>query len=66
MRYEKILFFLCLALCATGYVSPPAALLAGLAYGFSFVHPYHAGTKHLSRVLLQASVVALGFGMNLG
>jgi uncharacterized integral membrane protein (TIGR00698 family) len=38
-------------------------LLAGLIYGLSFVHPYDA--KRLSTFLLQASIVGLGFGMNL-
>lgn len=41
------------------------ALLLGLAYGFSFVHPYHVDSRNLSKFLLQASVVAMGFGMNL-
>jgi uncharacterized integral membrane protein (TIGR00698 family) len=50
---------------ASGLVSPPLALLGGLVYGFSFVHPFHAGSKRLAKFLLQASVVALGFGMNL-
>ncbi len=61
----KTLFFVCLILAASGYVSPPIALLGGLVYGFTFVHPYKAGLKTASRVLLQASVVALGFGMSL-
>jgi len=46
-------------------VSPPIALAGGLLYGFSFVHPYHVAAKNLSRILLQASVVGLGFGMDL-
>jgi len=52
-------------LTASGLVSPPIALLAGIVYGFSFAHPYHLDSKNLSRFLLQASIVALGFGMNL-
>ena len=46
-------------------ISPPFALALGLVYGLSFVHPYHADSRNLSRFLLQASVVGLGFGMNL-
>ena len=46
-------------------MSPPIALAGGLLYGFSFVHPYHVAAKSLSRILLQASVVGLGFGMDL-
>jgi uncharacterized integral membrane protein (TIGR00698 family) len=37
----------------------------GLIYGLAFVHPYHIDTKQLAKFLLQASVVAIGFGMNL-
>lgn len=62
---SKTIFFLGLILAATGIVSPPVALLAGLVFGFSFAHPLHAEARHLSRLLLQVSVVGLGFGMNL-
>ena len=40
-------------------------MAGGLIYGFSFVHPYHIEAKKLSKILLQASVVGLGFGMDL-
>ncbi len=52
-------------LAASGLVSPPIALLGGLVFGFSTAHPFRTESKHLSRFLLQASVVGLGFGMNL-
>src|ERR1700720_1273969 len=61
----KTLFFVGLILCATGVVSPPVALTLGLIFGLSFEHPYLADSRELSRFLLQASVVGLGFGMNL-
>jgi uncharacterized integral membrane protein (TIGR00698 family) len=41
------------------------ALAAGLAFGLLFPHPYSEQAKQVSRWLLQASVVGLGFGMNL-
>ena len=59
------LFFVGLILAASGLLSPPLALLAGLAYGLSCAHPYRVDAKKLSSFLLQASVVGLGFGMNL-
>jgi uncharacterized integral membrane protein (TIGR00698 family) len=62
---SKNVFFLALILAATGLVSPPFALLGGLVYGLSAVHPFHVESKRLAKFLLQASVVALGFGMNL-
>ncbi len=62
---SKNVFFIGIVLAASGLVSPPFALLAGIAFGFTFTHPYHLDSKNLSRFLLQAAVVALGFGMNL-
>ena len=62
---SKNIFFIGLILAATGLVSPPIALAGGLIYGFSFLHPFHVEAKKLSKLLLQASVVGLGFGMDL-
>lgn len=61
----KNIFFIGLIVAASGLVSPPTALAFGLLYGFSFAHPFHLEAKQLSRLLLQASVVGLGFGMDL-
>ena len=62
---SKNVFFIGLILAASGLVSPPMALAGGLIYGFSFVHPFHIEAKKLSKILLQTSVVGLGFGMDL-
>ena len=62
---SKSIFFIGLLLAASGFVSPPVALAAGLIFGFSFAHPFHVESKTLSKFLLQASVVGLGFGMDL-
>jgi uncharacterized integral membrane protein (TIGR00698 family) len=61
----KNVFFIGLIIAASGLVSPPFALAGGLIYGFGFVHPFHLEAKKLSKLLLQASVVGLGFGMDL-
>lgn len=62
----KNLFFIGLILAASGLVSPPLALACGLAFGLTFTeHPFHSSAKQLSRLLLQISVIGLGFGMNL-
>jgi len=61
----KNLFFVGIILAASGLLSPPLALGAGLAYGLFLAHPYHLDSKRLAKFLLQASVVCLGFGMNL-
>ena len=61
----KTIFFLLLILSATGFISPPIALCAGIVFGLTMAHPYAEDSRALSKFLLQASVVALGFGMNL-
>jgi len=37
----------------------------GILFGLSFKHPYMGESRGVARTLLQCSVVALGFGMNL-
>src|SRR5882762_1067387 len=61
----KILFLLALGLSLTGIISPPVALLSGILLGLLFTNPYAQPSRTAARVLLQVSVVALGFGMNL-
>jgi uncharacterized integral membrane protein (TIGR00698 family) len=62
---SRNIFFIGLIIAASGLVSPPVALAVGLVYGFSFLHPFHVEARKLSKILLQASVVGLGFGMDL-
>ena len=62
---SKNLFFLAVIVAASGLISPPFALMGGLIYGFTATHPFRVESKRLAKFLLQASVVALGFGMNL-
>jgi uncharacterized integral membrane protein (TIGR00698 family) len=62
---NKLVFFLGLLLAASGLVSPPIALLGGIVYGLALSHPIDMDSKRLAKFLLQTSVVALGFGMNL-
>ena len=59
------LFFVGLILAASGLISPPFALLGGLVYGLTLTHPFQRESKQLAKFFLQASVVGLGFGMNL-
>jgi len=61
----KLLFALGILFCLTPLASPPLALVAGLLFGAVAVHPYPAESRRLSKLLLQAAVVGLGFGMNL-
>lgn len=61
----KNLFYIGMILSATGLISPPIALALGLAYGLTTIHHFHVESRNLSKFLLQAAVVFLGFGMNL-
>ncbi|MGB9416201.1 MAG: putative sulfate exporter family transporter [Acidobacteriaceae bacterium] len=61
----KRIFLICIIISASGFVSPAVALAAGIVFGLLLPHPFASESRDLSRLLLQASVVALGFGMNL-
>ncbi len=56
-------FFALLLFCLTPWCSPPIALALGLALALTIGHPFK--TAKITKVLLQVSVVGLGFGMNL-
>jgi len=60
---EKAVFFIGLIRAASGVLSPSLALAAALLYGLTLAHPYHSESRRLSKFLLQASLVGLGFGM---
>jgi len=62
---SKFFFFIGLLIAASGFASPPIALAMGLAFGLILVHPFPKTTRRVTRILLQASVVGLGFGMEL-
>jgi uncharacterized integral membrane protein (TIGR00698 family) len=63
--WKKNLFYVGIIVSASGLIGPPLALAAGLAFGLSTVHTFHGEGRDLSKFLLQAAVVCLGFGMNL-
>ena len=49
----------------TGWISPPVALVIGLAFALTLGNPISKISNKASKALLQWSVVGLGFGMNL-
>ena len=51
--------------CASPWLSPASALALGVAFALVVGNPYARATSKASKWLLQLSVVALGFGMNL-
>lgn len=67
MLKEKTKWFFWLLLGTTLYsgTTAPAALTLGALFGLYFGNPYIRGTLAWNKVLLQVSVVGLGFGLNL-
>jgi uncharacterized integral membrane protein (TIGR00698 family) len=61
----KVVFFLLILLCLMPWISPPIALVLGLILALTVGNPYPKQTAKTTKILLQASVVLLGFGMNL-
>lgn len=59
------LFFASLVFCLTPWASPPIALALGLAIALTVGTPFASSLSKPTKVLLQVSVVGLGFGMNL-
>ena len=65
MSWQKIVFFLLIVACLTPYASPPIALVLGLIPAFTVGNPFPSETKKITKILLQVSIVLLGFGTNL-
>ncbi|MFA7059588.1 MAG: putative sulfate exporter family transporter [Pedobacter sp.] len=61
----KTVFWTLLLACCWPAITAPMALVAGITFGIVTGNPWGATTSTWSRRLLQASVVGLGFGMNL-
>ncbi len=62
---RKIIFILCVLFCILPFVDPPIALLLGIVFSQIFKNPFSKYNNRLTKILLQVSVVGLGFGMNL-
>jgi len=61
---NKIIFLVAIALCLSPIISAPIALLMGIILAQVMQHPYPKLSGKAISVLLQISVVGLGFGMN--
>lgn len=62
---SRVLFFILLALSCTPLVSPPVALGLGILLALTLGPPFPAAGAKWTKILLQACVVGLGFGMSL-
>ncbi len=61
---REVIFLLAVVLCLSPLISPPIALLMGLIIAQFIGHPYLHINNKATHILLQVSVVGLGFGMN--
>lgn len=59
------ILILAVLFCLTPWASPPLALAIGVAIALSVGHPWPDTNARVTRILLQACVIGLGFGMNL-
>lgn len=63
--YKTVFYLLCIGVCVLPFVTAPAALFMGLTFAFCCGPTFPKFSQSLSKYLLQASVVGLGFGMSL-
>ncbi len=61
---RQTIFAVAVLLCLTPLVTPPLALLLGLVVALFVGHPFLQLNHKATQLLLQVSVVGLGFGMN--
>lgn len=64
VAYRQVIFVLCLLACILLPIDPPIALLTGLVIAIVIGHPFLKHNKKATTLLLQISVVCLGFNMN--
>ena len=62
---RKILFFLLVLFCVSPFASSPVALALGIAFTIIIGNPYEQKVHKYIHLLLQISIVGLGFGLQL-
>ncbi|MDR7210354.1 putative sulfate exporter family transporter [Flavobacterium piscis] len=64
LYFQQAIFALVIILCLFSIISPPVALLLGVVLVNVFGNPFLAFNNRAITILLQFSVVGLGFGIN--
>ena len=62
---RRTVFLAAIVFCLTPWASPPIALALGVTLALLVPNPFRRSTQKFSKLLLQACVVLLGFGMDL-
>lgn len=64
-RWRKIIFILLALICFTPFISSPIALLLGFVLVLLIENPFEKSLHQYIHLLLQISIVGLGFGLKL-
>lgn len=64
MKMNYLIYTGAILLCMMPFIDTPLALLTGIILAQTLRNPFVAYSKKIIHILLQASVVGLGFGMN--
>ena len=64
-KLRAAILIIAVLFCLTPWASPPLALAIGVAIALTIGHPWPRENSRATRILLQACVIGLGFGMNL-
>lgn len=64
MKVSKLIYIVAALACTLPFMDTPFALLLGIVLAQTLQNPFAKITKKIIPLLLQASVVGLGFGMN--
>lgn len=63
--FRQIVFIIAFLICLTPWIIPPIALGIGILIALTTGNPYISRTRKNTGLLLQISIVLLGFGMNI-
>ena len=66
ISFREVIFISAFIFTLMPFASPPIALVIGILIAFTIGHPYLHLNNKTTKILLQISVVGLGFGMDLG
>jgi len=64
MNAQKIIYLTAIVACTLPFIDTPIALLLGIILAQTVQHPFPTFSEKVTHILLQVSVVGLGFGMN--
>ena len=64
-NYKKIAYIVLVVFCLTPFTSSPISLLIGIIFAVLLGNPFENLTHKYIHILLQISIVGLGFGLNI-